>query len=210
MLQRLKICLLALALGLCCATALATDLVLERAIFEDASGQMTLAQAKDAQFTAAPATIFKGFSRSAFWIRLKVDVPAGAGPLFVSIRPNLLDKATLYYPAAQPPGGEVALQMDARAEQKETQVSLAPGLHTLYLRAETIGAMLLQAQVLSPAGAIEQALSRQFILGALISVYAMLAVAILGVVLLLRESFVYLVILPFLTKAQSRGLMIAV
>jgi signal transduction histidine kinase len=202
----LKICLVALLLTLFSFSAGAQDLVLERAIFEDATGQMTLAQAKDAQFAAAPASIFKGFSRSAFWVRLKIDAPAGTEPLSVRIRPSLLDKATLYYPAAQLPGGEVALQMDVRAKQNQTQISLAPGLHTLYLRAESIGPVLIQAQVLSPAGATRQDLSFQFTQGVLISLYALTFMMVLGLCYLGLESYIYFFFLHLCVSALQHAL----
>ena len=193
MLQRLKICLLALALGLFCAQALAKDLVLEREVFEDVTGEMNLAQVQGAVFVAAPEVVFRGFSRSALWIRLKVDVPDGQGPLAVRIRPTLLDTATLYYPAALATGAEIALSMNTRAAQKETRLMLQAGPQTLYLRAESIGALLVKAQVITTDEGIAQDLAEQRELGAVLSIFAVALAALMGLALIRRSKLVWFI-----------------
>ncbi|NQW94435.1 MAG: hypothetical protein HQ446_10470, partial [Polaromonas sp.] len=186
--KNIRTVFLAWALALCCASALAKDLVLERAIFEDATGQMTLAQVKGAAFGPAGEVVFEGFTRSALWVRLTVDVPAGAGPLAVRIRPTLLDSATLYYPAASAGGPVLALDMNARSAQKDTRIELQPGMNTVFLRAETIGAMLIKAEVLLPQDALDQDLNEQLELGAVLAVYALLTAAMVGLVLWRRDG----------------------
>ena len=88
----------ALLWGLCCTTALANDLVSKREIFEDPTGQMELLQVKGMAFDPAPELVYKGFSRSVFWIRLHVNVPSHPEVLSLRVRPNLLDMATLTTP----------------------------------------------------------------------------------------------------------------
>ncbi len=186
--KNLKVLFLTWMLVLGCASALAKDLVRERAIFEDATGQLTLAQVKGAAFAPAGEVVFEGFTRSALWVRLTVNVPAGAGPLSVRLRPTLLDSATLYYPAASAGGPVMALDMNARSAQKDTRIELQPGMNTVFLRAEAIGAMLIKAQVLLPQDALDQDLNEQLELGAVLAVYALLTVAMVGLVLWRRDS----------------------
>jgi len=191
MTKNIKILFLTWVLVLGCASALAKDLVRERAIFEDATGQLTLAQVKGAAFTAAPDVIYKGHSRSTFWVRLQLDVPAGQGLLSVRLRPTLLDTATLYYRNADSPSTDLALDMGARSAQQDSRVSLPPGPQTLYFRVATVGAVLIKSQVLTQDEAIAQDLSVQRELGAVLAIYALLVCMMVGLVLMLRDRLAY-------------------
>ena len=193
MFQRIKICWVALMLGFSCASAFATDLVLAREVFEDSTGQMSLAEIKGAEFSAAPEVIFRGFGRSALWIKLKVDVPAGQGALSVRIRPNLFDAATLYFPASKAKDDERALPMNTRSEQKETKVFLSPGEQTLYLRVASIGALLLHAQVLTDDEGNAKDRAEQMELGAVLAIYAIALALMVGLVLMQRETLVFFI-----------------
>lgn len=154
--------LVVVVIWLYAGVAFAKDLVVDRAIFEDTTGVMNLAQVQDAAFTPALKVINEGYSRSTFWIRLSVNVPVGSGPLSVRIRPTLLDSATLYFPEG--PGGEPQLEIDmsARSAQKDTRIDLQPGLNTVFLRAQSIGVLVIKTQVLTQVTAIEQDLRRSW------------------------------------------------
>jgi signal transduction histidine kinase len=167
---------------------MANDLVVERAIFEDTTGSLSLAQVQDASFTPAPKVIFKGYSRSAFWIRLAVEVPVGSGPLSVRIQPTVLDSVTLFYPADVAGDPEIELDMGARSAQKDTRIVLEPGMNTVFLRVKSIGIFLIKTQVLTLEKVIQQDLEEFLELGAILAVYAVMALAMLGLLWVSRDS----------------------
>jgi len=188
MTQVFKICFLAIAMWFYASGAMAKDLVVNRVIFEDATGAMTLAQVKGEAFQPAPEVIFEGFSRSTFWIRLTVQVPVDADALDILIRPTLLDSASLYYPSTAMGEPEIMLNIDSRSAQKKTKIELQPGLNTLYLRAESIGALLIHAQVMTEVAAHEKALNEYLELGAVLAIYALLTFSMVGLVWIRKDS----------------------
>lgn len=91
----LNLCFLSLVLAMSSGLVYAKDLVFERAIVEDVSSELSLAQIKDAKFTVIQSDVIgQGFRRSAVWLRLKVDVPESRPQLTLRIRPNVLDSVT--------------------------------------------------------------------------------------------------------------------
>lgn len=178
----------AFAIWLCAGIAVAKDLVVDRATFEDTTGLVGLSHIKDAEFIPALKVINKGYSRSALWVRLSVDVPADSGPLAVRIRPTLLDSATLYYPAAAGGEPELAIDVSARSAQKDTRIELPPGLNTVYLRAKSMGVLLIKTEVLTHDTAIEQDLEEALELGAVLSIYSVMSLVMLGLVWIRRDS----------------------
>ena len=67
------------------APAAALDLITQRAIFEDLRADMTLEQAIRSGFSPTDKMISRGYTRSALWIRIKVDTPADAGAPCLSL-----------------------------------------------------------------------------------------------------------------------------
>ena len=183
--KMLKFFWLALLLGLTLGSASAKDLVVERALLEDASGALTWAQVKDQTFSTTARVTYAGFSRSAFWFRLRADVPAGQAPVALRISPTLLDSATVYLPVSQSQADPVELRLSSRKAQATTLLDLPPGLQTVYLRVESTGALLARAQIMSAADALEQDYRSQLKLGAVLTVYALLVVLTM---LLLRHD----------------------
>lgn len=178
----------ALAIWLCAGMVVAKDLVVDRATFEDTTGVMGLTQVQEGGFTPAVKVINNSFSRSAFWIRLTVNVPAGSGPLAVRIRPTLLDSATLYYPLAAGGEPELAIDVSARSAQKDTRIELPTGLNTVYLRIKSIGVLLIKTEVLTHDAAIAQDLEEVLELGAVLSIYAVMSLVMLGLVWIRRDA----------------------
>jgi signal transduction histidine kinase len=183
-----KLFLVALAIWLCAGAAFAKDLVVDRAIFEDTTNALDLAQVQDAAFKPALKVINEGYKRSTFWIRLSVDVPVGSGPLSLRIRPTLLDSVTLYYPEVAGGDPELALDMGARSAQKDTQIELQPGLNTVFLRAKSIGVLLIKTEVLTQDTAMEQDFDEVLELGAVLSIYAVMGVLSLGLIWIRRDG----------------------
>lgn len=98
-----------------CGSACAepADLIVERAWVEDPTGQMTLAQVRQApEQPLAGAHFDQGFSASASWIRLRIDpTRADAGladeRLVMRIRPSYLDDIQLFDPLDSRPQPQV-------------------------------------------------------------------------------------------------------
>lgn len=192
----LKFFWLALLLGLTLGSASAKDLVVERALLEDASGALTWAQVKDQTFSTTARVTYAGFSRSAFWFRLRVDVPAGQAPVALRISPTLLDSATVYLPVSESRAAPAEVRLSSRKAQATTLLDLPPGLQTVYLRVESTGALLARAQIMSAADALEQDYRSQLKLGAVLTVYALLVVLTM---LLLRHDRLGLFVLIHLS-----------
>ncbi len=99
--------LLALALAVACGASHATDdYIVASALYEDRSAVMTFDEVRSQTLVPAGTFISKGYSRSAFWLRLTIDPTrtgtAAAGKqerLYVRVQPPYLDDVRLYDPA---------------------------------------------------------------------------------------------------------------
>jgi signal transduction histidine kinase len=200
--KNVKIVLLAWLLGMVSTCVLAKDLVVDRAVFEDPTGQLDLQSVKNSEFGAAPEVLFKGFSRSTFWLKLNIHVPAGSGPVSVRIRPTLLDRATLFYTAIEPSDVEQALSINDRTAQQDTRIALPAGVQTLYLRFESMGGLLVHAQVLTLEGAMAQDLRNKTELGAVLAIYLVALLITLGLMLARRETLRLFLLLHFVICLQ--------
>lgn len=86
------------------ASAATHDYIGERAYFEDASNTLTLDGVKNKPFVPFSGMLSKGYSKSAFWVRLKISPTEQSGvtsPLVLKIQPTYLDEIRLY-DAAEP------------------------------------------------------------------------------------------------------------
>lgn len=167
------------ALGLTCAPAAAQDLIVERAIFEERHGALTLAQAQQADFSVAGKIISRGYTRAALWVRLSVDSPPDAQRLRLRIVPAQLENVTLF--SALLPGE--GRQLIGRTTWIETR----PGQNIYYLRIETSGPMLLQPRILSEVQAHQEDITRGVILGVVLACYAPLLVWLLILIVTRRQ-----------------------
>ena len=107
MFRQLTQFLLALALVATCGVGHATDdYIVASALYEDQSASMTFDEVRTKPLEPVATFISKGYSRSAFWLRLTID-PArldgsAAGKqdsLYVRVQPPYLDDVRLYDPA---------------------------------------------------------------------------------------------------------------
>jgi len=102
--QALRKILFTMGLFLCICNAFASDYVADRGWLEDATGQMTLDDAKKHPEQSLTSNLFgSGSSQSTFWIRLRIDparVPSSNqdGKLVIRIRPVYHDTIWLYDP----------------------------------------------------------------------------------------------------------------
>lgn len=93
--------LFSLMILLCAFTAQANDLVTERGWVEDPSGAMSLSEIKKAKESPLTTQLFsKGYSQSAFWIRMRIDPSrledSSVQTLVVRIRPPYQDQIWIY------------------------------------------------------------------------------------------------------------------
>ena len=93
--------LLSLIILLCALTAQANGLVIERGWVEDPGGTLTLSEIKQLQETPLAAKLFsKGYSQSAFWLRLRIDPSqikdTSAQHLVVRMRPPYQDQIWIF------------------------------------------------------------------------------------------------------------------
>lgn len=80
--------------------------IVSTSIFEDTGGQMDFAAAKAQAYLPADAIVAKGYSPSAFWVRLDLDPraapgnadPAPDGTYILRLRPSFLDEIELFDP----------------------------------------------------------------------------------------------------------------
>ncbi len=79
----------------------AADHIVERAYFEDSSASLSWPQVQKERFTPFAGVFTRGFTRSAIWLRLRIDPRAGqqsGEQLILSIRPIYLDEVELFDP----------------------------------------------------------------------------------------------------------------
>lgn len=85
----------------CSLGAVAADHVLDRAWVDDPTASLTLTQVQGLPVTPFEGVLSRGFTRSATWVRLRVDGTPTARPgdrLVVRIRPVYLDRIELFDP----------------------------------------------------------------------------------------------------------------
>lgn len=95
--------LFSLIILLCAFNAQANDLITERGWVEDLSGAMILSEVKQEKESPLSTKLFsKGYSKSVFWIRLRIDPSHLEDPsiqsLVVRIRPPYQDQIWIYDP----------------------------------------------------------------------------------------------------------------
>ena len=76
--------------------AAASDLVISRAVLEDPSGTLTIAQVAGRAFTPAGPILAKGYTKSAYWLRLRVRPPAHGDEVVLFIRQGMLNEVRLF------------------------------------------------------------------------------------------------------------------
>jgi hypothetical protein len=172
---------LMLVLGWSALPAAAQDLIAERAIFEDQRADMTLEQVQRSTFSPADKMISRGYTRSALWLRLKVDVPADAGALALTLLPAKLDDVTLFSPQASG-------AYQARTLRQNTASIAAPQRsHYYYLRIKTTGPMLVLSTMLTAEQAHKSDIARAIVLGAALASFTPIMLWLLALIALRRE-----------------------
>ena len=153
------------------AQPLAVARITDVSALQDPSQALDLAavQSLDNWSSLPNRSLSAGYSHSAWWLRLKVDVPEQATPdNWLAITPTFLDEVQLYLPNALLPSGIVAAAVNPEWK-KRTQGDMVPfaardlnwrgftfrlnlpaGQHTLYLRVASTSTLMVVPQLFTP------------------------------------------------------------
>ncbi|NVN90308.1 MAG: diguanylate cyclase [Desulfuromonadales bacterium] len=142
--------------------AVADDLVVSRAVLEDLSGSLTIADVANREFTPIGPTLSRGFSDSAYWLRLHVQAPPTGSQVVLFIRQPFLNQIRLYEADAGDPnhwktrvtGNHYAYhERDLVRNSLGFVVNMASHEATYYLRLKTASISQLSVEALEPAEA---------------------------------------------------------
>ena len=87
-----------------CGWAQAENLMVDQMVLEDPSGQLTVDQLKEQDFEPLHGLLSKGYSASAFWLKLRVRPAPQREPIQLRVRPSYLDDVRLYESVRGVPG----------------------------------------------------------------------------------------------------------
>ena len=79
-----------------CPLGFANDLIVSRAFFEDTTANLRIDEVVNQEFTPIGQTLHKGYTQSAFWLRLKVQTPNPGNQIVFLIRQPYLDEIRLF------------------------------------------------------------------------------------------------------------------
>ncbi len=182
-----------LALSLVPTRVAATDLITQRAVFDDAGANMTLEEVQKARFLPANKVISRGYTSAIVWLRLTID-PGTAKTVVLLIFPATLDEVTLFspeFPASGPdfptPGARYAGSQGKRLQWRTT-LSVAPGPTIFYLRIKATGPMLVSLKVLSELQAQREEITRGIVLGAFLACISLIVIGLLARLMIRREA----------------------
>lgn len=188
---------ISLVLVLASAHASASDLVTDRAFFEDQRGDMTFDQVRQAPFLKADKVLSKGYLHGALWVRLAVDAPDEARPLVLQLFPAVLDEVTIFS-NNQPNAGPVApASQGRRLLGPRTLLDATSGVNSFYLRVKTPGLMLVSANILTEDQAHQEDIKRGIVLGAVLACCIPIMLGMFILIVKRREPLHILFLLNF-------------
>lgn len=135
------------------------DFIVSRAVLEDRTGTLSIAEAAQATFLPSDAILSKGYTDSVHWLRIVVRSRADGGELVLRIRPGFLDEIKLYEPEPAVPGGwKTRVTGDRTPYLARERASLVLGFaikpvkpdSVYYLRLKTTSSSILNVEALEP------------------------------------------------------------
>ncbi|MGZ8158711.1 MAG: 7TM-DISM domain-containing protein [Methylobacter sp.] len=135
------------------------DCIVSRAVLEDRTGTLSIAEAAQATFLPSGAILSKGYTDSAHWLRIVVRPCADGGELVLRIRPAFLDEIKLYEAELAVPGGwKTRVTGDRTPYLARERASVVLGFmikpvkpeSVYYLRLKTTNSSILNVEALEP------------------------------------------------------------
>ncbi|MEX8499452.1 7TM-DISM domain-containing protein [Leptothrix ochracea] len=152
--------LLALLVGMIVAQpAGAGDLITARAVLEDPSGLLTIADVVGRDFEPMSSALSKGYTASAFWLRIDVRAPAKGHEVVLRMRPTYLDEIRLFEPhGGDPRGWKTRVTGDRYPYDARDRPAVIPSFvvhvtgpqSTYYLRLVTTSTVRLDLDAMEP------------------------------------------------------------
>jgi signal transduction histidine kinase len=165
MANKIRLILLLLLLSILPQHAFAVkDYVVERAFFEDKTGQLNFDQAKNATYERMGPMLSKGYSASVFWVRLKIEgglLPPQSilhktdNQVVLRIQPTYLDDIRLFDPTDGAVGNRVVGDRYAWSNNEYQSLNFNYVINKteedryIWLRIQTTSTTIVQAQALS-------------------------------------------------------------
>lgn len=72
------------------------DLIIERAFYQDQSASLSFEQVQQKPFIPFNDALNQGYSKAAFWVRIRIDRVTDGGTIVIKILPNYLDEIALF------------------------------------------------------------------------------------------------------------------
>jgi signal transduction histidine kinase len=142
--------------------AQASDLIRSKAVLEDADGSLNIQQVESrTDFSSLSSMLVKGYTDSAFWLRIDVAPAPDGSPIKLRIRPTFADEVRLYVPDPTMAGGwrqrvsgdHHPFNASDRTANSLGFVVLPQVPTTYYLRLKTTSSSILHVQALGLADA---------------------------------------------------------
>ena len=158
--------------------AIATkDYAIERAYFEDVTGQLSFEDAKNKDYQPIEYILAKGYSSSVFWVRFKIEAAPiiettlknKYGDVFVlSIQPPYLDEVRLYDPLLSVTGEKVVGDKHSIDNNDFSSLNFNLAIprsnesRYVWLRVKSTSTIFMRAQVLSYENFLEMDKTQEF------------------------------------------------
>ena len=162
---KLRQALLLLVVGLLPVLAQASDLIRSKAVLEDVDGSLNIQQVEGrTDFSPLSSMLVKGYTDSAFWLRIDVAPQPDGRPVQLRIRPTFVDDVRLYVPDPNSAGGwqqrfsgdRYPFNASDRSVNALGFVILPKVPTTYYLRLKTSSSSILHVQALALADASQK------------------------------------------------------
>jgi len=145
------------------ATVWGDDLIVSRGVLEDRAGMLSIADVVHADFKPYGPILAKGFSDSAFWLRIRVKPRDDGDEVVLRILPIFLDEVTLYESDPTSPGGwKIQIAGDHTVSRGKVALNFivrpAAPESVYYLRLKTISTSTMFLKAFEP----EQARNRDY------------------------------------------------
>lgn len=158
------------------------DLVSEKAFYEDSTGEMTFAEVKSKTFTPYKDILNKGYSSSAFWVRIKLDETQlqVQEKFAIKITPTYLDEIALFDGSSNEPiqtvGDRYPIKNNAVGALNFNFISSFERAQPyMWMRLQTTSTNLINVEALKPDELNETNFSAYLFGGLLLGVFCVFA-----------------------------------